>query len=180
MLGLIISHVYAYGASNRSPRVLMGGSKVRFATQKSRLWWCSLTGCIWLIVSTLGLYQCVLTPDWDLSALLYLIHDQALLLSFTTHILLFHSSTMLIFAKKKKKTPKQNWLFTVHGLKYLKHDGTGFALGRLLIETFTFNSRKNDFQRMEFVSGWSLPTQKHMRLIYRPKHTDSSGVTLHV
>lgn len=54
-------------------------------------------------VSTLGLYQCVLTADWDLGALLYLIHDQALLLSFTTHVLLFHASTMLIFGKKKKK-----------------------------------------------------------------------------
>lgn len=57
-------------------------------------------------VSTLGLYQCVLTADWDLGALLYLIHDQALLLSFATHVLLFHASTMLIFEKKNKMAIK--------------------------------------------------------------------------
>lgn len=75
-------------------------------------------------VSTLGLYQCVLTADRDLSALLYLIHDQALLLSFTTHILRFHASTMLIFAKKKQN---KKWLLKVQGLKYLKYDRTGFT-----------------------------------------------------
>lgn len=62
-------------------------------------------------VSTLGLYQCVLTAERDLSALLYLIHDQALLLSFTTHILLFYASTMLVFAKIKTKNLviKSSW-----------------------------------------------------------------------
>lgn len=64
-------------------------------------------------VAALGLYQCALAADRDLSALLYLIHDQASLLSFTTHILLFHASTILNFAKKKKP-----WLLKVHGLKY--------------------------------------------------------------
>ena len=43
--------------------------------------------CLADSLPTLGLYQCVLTADWDLGALLYLIHNRDLSLPFTAHIL---------------------------------------------------------------------------------------------
>lgn len=62
-------------------------------------------------VSTLGLYQCVLTADWDLGALLYLIHDHALLLSLATHILLFGGIPYVDLCKTKKKlSVKGSWI----------------------------------------------------------------------
>lgn len=65
-----------------------------------------ISSCAWLKGSSLGPYQCVPTADWDLGALLYLIHDHALLLSFTTHILLFIGILHVDLCKKKNKKKK--------------------------------------------------------------------------